>query len=162
MFPDVETPLTLNGQPLERTPGSIFTTYSTPPQPAQNAAVSVRELAAEGDSRQWEIAVGMEAMPQLNDLFLQIEFEGDVAQLFLDNTPVADWFYDGRTWEIGLRRFADRLRVQPFRLNITPLSAQQEIYFDLPPTFRNGRALALKSVAVVPQYAVSFVITKPQ
>lgn len=162
MFPDVETPLTLNGQPLERTPGSIFTTYSPPPPLAQNAAVSIRELAAEGDSRQWEIDVSMGAMPQLNDLFLQIEFEGDVAQLFLDNTPVADWFYDGRTWEIGLKRFADRLRVQPFRLKITPLSAQQDIYFDLPPTFRNGRALSLKSVAVVPQYTVSFLITEPQ
>ena len=156
VFPDVETPLELHGQPLVKRQDGIFTAYSTPPQVAQHAAVAVRELAAEGDARQWEIAIDMNAMPRLNDLFLQIEFKGDVAKLFLDNAPVADWFYDGRIWEIGLKRFADRLRVQPFRLKITPLSAQQEIYFDLPPTFQHGRALALKKVAAVPQYVVLF------
>jgi beta-galactosidase len=119
--------------------------------------VSVKSLPdAEDGARQWEIYVPTDAMQELHDIFLHIDFEGDVGQLFLSDELVADWFYDGRVWEIGLKRFAERLRAQPFRLRISPLTTAHAVYLETSPNYdEHGVALTLKSVTAVPQYRVS-------
>jgi beta-galactosidase len=97
----------------------------------------------------------MDARPELHDIFLRIDFEGDVGQLFLGEELVDDWCYDGRVWEIGLKRFADRLRDQPFRLRITPLTTAHAVYLETDVNDdEHGVALRLTSVTAVPQYGV--------
>jgi len=153
MFPDIDGGLEFDGQPLTGRQDGIFTSY-TFSVPRQEIPLSVKALPdVEDGVRQWEINVAMDAMPALNDIFLRIDFEGDVGQLFLDDELVADWFYDGRVWEIGLKRFVDRLRAQPFRLRISPLLAEADIYLETTkPQYIDGRACTLKSVKAVPQY----------
>jgi hypothetical protein len=156
MFPDIDDGLEVDGQPLTGTQDGIFMTYTLSVL-RQEIPVSVKSLTdAEDGARQWEINVEMDAMPALNDIFLRIDFEGDIGQLFLGDELVADWFYDGRVWEIGLKRFADRLRAQPFCLHISPLLAEADIYLETTkPQYVHGRTCTLKSVKAIPQYQLT-------
>jgi beta-galactosidase len=156
LFPDAKHGLTVNGTPLTGKQDGIFTTY-TLSVPHQEIPVSIKALPnAENGVRQWELTIPMDAMPELNDIFLHIDFEGDVGQLFLDDRLVADWFYDGRIWEIGLKRFTDRLRGQPFCLHISPLTTVHAVYLETRPHYdEHGVALTLNTVTAVPQYRVS-------
>jgi hypothetical protein len=152
LFPAIDGGLEMDGKPLPGKQDGLFTTY-TLNVPRQEIPVSITTLpdAADG-ARQWEIHVATDAMPELNDIFLHIDFEGDVGQLFLGDTLVDDWFYDGRIWEVGLKRFADRLRTQPFRLCISPLLAEAGIYLETKPQYVHSRVCTLKSVIAIPQY----------
>ncbi|MCF0187150.1 MAG: beta-galactosidase, partial [Bacteroidaceae bacterium] len=44
-------------------------------------------------------------VPQVNEWFLEIDYDGDVAMAFLDNEIVLDHFWYGQPWRIGLKRF---------------------------------------------------------
>jgi beta-galactosidase len=162
LFPDVEAGLKANGQQLVGVQEGVLTTY-TLSQPQREIMVSVKKLdETEDGCGQWEIAVPMDALTDVNDIFLRFDFEGDVAQLFLDETLVADWFYDGTIWEVGLKRFADRLQNQPFRLKISPLAEGAAIYLEKRPQYEHGIALTLKCVTAVPQYKVIIITGKPE
>ena len=153
MFPDIDGGLETEGQPLTGEQDGIFTRY-TCRVPGRGIPLSVASLPdTEDGAREWGITVAMDAMPELSDIFLRIDFEGDVGQLFLGDELIDDWFYDGRVWEIGLKRFAERLRARPLRLRISPLTISHELYLETQADYdEDGVALKLNSVRAVPQY----------
>ncbi|WP_153799282.1 beta-galactosidase [Foetidibacter luteolus] len=57
----------------------------------------------------------------LNDIFLHIDYRGDKAQALLNGHLVADHFYYGAPWEIGLKRLKTTAQ-QPLFLFFHPLS----------------------------------------
>lgn len=104
-------------------------------------------------------------MPQklpwgVNDLYLAVDYTGDTGMGFLNGELVADEFYKGIPWEIGLRKF------------ITPVASAKEMVFYFRPTQKNasywvdlqpypqsipdfGNAktyLKLNNIALTPQY----------
>ena len=154
LFPNVDTRLQANGQELDVAQAGIFAKYVVR-QDQRNIPVVAQEIPGDEHGwKQWEIAVPVDELTNVNDIFLRIDFEGDIARLFLDQTLVADWFYDGRIWEVGLKRFADRLTYQKFRLKIFPLLKFNQIYLEQPPHYEQDSALTLKRVAAVPRYRV--------
>gem|GEM_PF-2933395 len=40
-----------------------------------------------------------------NDVFLTVDYEGDQAELLLDGSKVAEDYYRGEPWEIGVKRW---------------------------------------------------------
>ena len=61
------------------------------------------------------------AMDGLKDLRLQIEYQGDIGSLFLENEMISDNFCNGDTWEIGLNEYREKLKHTPLVLRIAPL-----------------------------------------
>jgi hypothetical protein len=57
----------------------------------------------------------------VKDVILRIDYEGDIGQAFIDGDMISDNFWNGQTWEIGLREFTERLAKHPLTLYITPL-----------------------------------------
>ncbi|HBC87727.1 MAG TPA: glycosyl hydrolase family 35 [Lentisphaeria bacterium] len=55
------------------------------------------------------------------DLYLQINYIGDTGSAYLDGKLIHDNFWNGKTWEIGLRRFATDLLKSELVIIITPL-----------------------------------------
>jgi len=154
IFPDIDGNIQRDGRPLTGRQDGLFTAY-TVNVPRHEIAVSSTALpATKDDTREWEIHVAIDALPELNDIFLHIDFEGDVGQLFIGDDLVDDWFYDGRVWVVGLKRFADRLHDRPLRLRISPLYEDADIYLEKRPMYKDGKTLTLKRVTAVPQYAV--------
>ena len=50
------------------------------------------------------------ALRGLDDVILELDFEGDIARIFADGLLVADHYNDGRTWQVSLRHL---LRYKP-------------------------------------------------
>jgi beta-galactosidase len=89
--------------------------------------------------------------PSAGKMFLRITYEGDVARFFANGKLLADNFYNGTPWLIGLDRAPcsewDRLE-----LKILPLSNQAPIYLPggaRPAPSVNGQVVNLKEVQAV-------------
>ncbi len=81
-----------------------------------------------------------------DDLFLEIDYSGDIANLYLNGRLSADWFYTGLTWRIGLKKFRDSLIGAEVTLQIKPLYQDTPVYIEIPPRYENGCACKLHSV----------------
>jgi hypothetical protein len=58
---------------------------------------------------------------QIKDVILQVYYTGDIGQAFIDGDMIADNYWNGAVWEIGLREFAGKLVNNPLTLYITPI-----------------------------------------
>ncbi|MCL2699373.1 MAG: beta-galactosidase [Defluviitaleaceae bacterium] len=92
-----------------------------------------------------------------DDIFLEIDFAGDIANLFIDGRLSADWFYTGLTWRVGLKKFKDKINGAEIVLQIKPLYKDAPMYLEIFPAYENGRACALNSVKICEQRRFEFV-----
>lgn len=64
----------------------------------------------------------------IEDCFLNVAYQGDRAKLYWNGEFIADNFYTGKSWEIGLKRFEfpEKLRIEIFALKEnTPVFLEQ-------------------------------------
>jgi len=104
---------------------------------------------------EWEITVPPNALVHLNNLFLTVTYEGDIARISSIGKLLDDNFYNGNPWTIGLKRFLRSGDVKTISLSILPLRKDAPIYFQSTswPQFpANGQIDALKTVAWIPEY----------
>ena len=97
---------------------------------------------------------------QLNDLFLEVEYVGDRALAFIEGEMITDHFFHERTWEIGLRHFAPRLKNHEMLLFFHPIHSTYTYLGDLKRTieFENGRYLNVEAFRLVPEYKTTIVM----
>ncbi|QMV40992.1 beta-galactosidase [Cohnella cholangitidis] len=103
------------GEAGERQEG-LFRTY------ALSVAAYEAELRIEKPSdRNALVQVDTNWPEQVSDVFLQIEYDGDVAGAYLDNRLLTDHIHYGKPWPIGLKLFKEDLEGKTINLAITPL-----------------------------------------
>jgi len=101
----------------------------------------------------WRIDVPADALSSEpswdDDLLLRIEYVGDVARLYAGDRLLADDFWAGLAWEVGLRRFSEFLG-EGLRLEVLPLSRNAPIHLSpgVEPEYRQGTALRLIDVSL--------------
>jgi hypothetical protein len=133
--------------------------------PLGHAAVPVAAEPTEADfatAAIWQIKLP----PDLNlaaDPVLRISYAGDVARLTINGKLITDDFYNGATWEIGLRRHAADLAGGDVRVAILPLrrdavtGVAKKIYLAAAqiPDFAGATSVAtLQKLELVPRYEV--------
>lgn len=73
-----------------------------------------------------------EELPRTGTL-LRIHWTGDVARAHVGDTLVADQFFAGRVWEIGLDRLPDdALRAGGLRVRVLPFPADAPVHLPVP------------------------------
>jgi beta-galactosidase len=126
--------------------------------PAAWRPKGVAEAPAEGDLPQagkWAVTVPAGAIDGLSELFLKINYAGDVSRFSNGGRLLTDNFYNGEPWTIGLKRFLNPQGANTFELSILPLRNDAPVYFEFaqPPQFAaNGQIDTLDSIKLVPQY----------
>lgn len=105
----------------------------------------------------WQISVSRKQPDDANvsNLFIEVNYAGDVARLSAKERLLADNFYNGLPWSVGLRRFSDVIKEGPLELSILPLSGDAPIFLEkrFRPSFGNSRQLVdLKGVTLSAQY----------
>ena len=60
-------------------------------------------------------------MDGVKEAILQIHYDGNIGQAFIDGDMIHDNFCNGAVWEIGLKKYADRLKDTPLTIYIVPL-----------------------------------------
>lgn len=63
-----------------------------------------------------------------NDIFLELDFGGDKAELYADGKLIDDWFSNGETWQVALRRYGF-----PKKLTLKVYPFDDKVYYDLEP-----------------------------
>lgn len=86
-----------------------------------------------------------DAIHEVSDCFLQINYGGDIGKLFIDGEWEGDWFYQGDAWEIGLKRFGFPKKVT---IEIEGLEEGAPIFLEQWPSFVDGVACDIYHVAV--------------
>jgi hypothetical protein len=105
----------------------------------------------------WRIVLPAHALDGLSDVFLQIQYAGDVARLEAGQRLLADDFYKGTTWEIGMKRFAPEAFGKNLELKIMPLRKDAKIYLprDAWPHFPpSGEIADVSGIRAMPEYEV--------
>ena len=92
----------------------------------------------------------------IQELFLRVNYVGDVAMAFMKGQLVQDEFYHGEPWTIGLKRYANDLKTDPLTFYFRPLRKNAPFLGDLPkktvPNFEHGPVVDIQNVEVIPEY----------
>lgn len=113
--------------------------------------------AAFAAAAEWKLTLTQPLPPGVNNLWLNIDYTGDIGRLFVGSTLVDDDFVHGATWQIGLKRFRPEAVSSGIRLQVLPLRADAPIYVDpsvrskLP---RTGQTATADRPVLQPEYEV--------
>ena len=91
-------------------------------------------------------------LPSWCSALLRIRYVGDVARLTLNGKLIADNFYAGREFDLGLQRYAPEIFTGDLRLEILPLRKDAPIFIEpknRPDFGTNETVLNLQSVELV-------------
>jgi hypothetical protein len=113
----------------------------------------------------WSLKIPAQSMSGLSDIFLRIRYAGDVARLSLDGRLLDDDFYNGRTWEIGLKRFLPDSFGKKLEVSVLPLPRTAPIYLDArawQPMNAEGQTAKVLGVELVPEYEATLKLPKLQ
>jgi beta-galactosidase len=103
----------------------------------------------------WSLYLPPGSMDHLSNLFLKVDYQGDVARLSAKGKLLDDDFYNGHPWVVGLSRFLSPQGAGTFELSILPLRRDSTVYFELPEAISfpsNGQIDKLNGLTLVPQY----------
>ncbi len=106
-------------------------------------------------SAKWSVSVPAGALDGLSELFLEVNYEGDLARLSANHKLLDDDFYNGEPWMVGLSRFLARDGSGKFELSILPLRKDPPVYFEFPQPLQfgpDGQIDKLNSIRLVPEY----------
>lgn len=128
VYPKINlTPKIDNGTIIKLTDNKIFSAYN----------VSIPEVKFAVQSRsigQKKYVVELPTWnPQLNDLFLTIDYTGDTGMGFLNGELVTDEFYKGIPWQIGLRNFISNTTAKEMVFYFRPMYKNASYLIDLQP-----------------------------
>lgn len=86
------------------------------------------------------VSINAKEIQKVHELYLDIEYLGDRAEVYRDGKLIADWFTTGDKWHLALKRYN-----YPTELEIRIYPSVEDVYYDLP--VEHG--CILKNVAVI-------------
>jgi hypothetical protein len=111
----------------------------------------------------WKIKLPGKIDLSLNPI-LRIHYVGDVARLTLNGRLIEDNFYAGRTFDLGLNRYAPEILTGDLRLEILPLRKDAPIFFEPKdrPDFGSRESIAtVQNAEIISRHEVEFTPATP-
>ena len=118
-------------------------------------AIAPADAAFQLAAARWNLRIQWPQEADISNIFLQVDYQGDVARLLAAGRLLDDDFYNGEAWRVGLRRYRTHAGVPPLTLEILPLRRDAPIFLEpavrasLPHTPQVER---LKEIRAIPQY----------
>ncbi|WP_373518777.1 beta-galactosidase [Pricia sp.] len=127
VYPKTATKLTVDGGNLSAEPKNKVLSHFKVAMPEASLLFNACKI---NDKR---LVVSLEGgIPEnLHDVILKIDYIGDTAMGFLDNELVADEFYKGIPWEIGLRYFSNIKKAKEMNFYFRPIYKDAPFLVDL-------------------------------
>lgn len=84
--------------------------------------------------KKWTVALPQEIPEGVNDIYLNVSYTGDTGMGFVNGELVADNFYNGLLWQIGLRQFfSAAIKPTEMVLYFRPMQKNASYLLDLEP-----------------------------
>ncbi len=97
-----------------------------------------------------------EMAPGMDEVFMHLDFVADTGKMFMDGEVIADTFYTGQEWEIGLKRFYDIRKAQDngltLKCELKPLLEGAPMYLQQWPEFKDGKACGVSDIHLFAQF----------
>lgn len=123
---------------------------------APKVTAEAKPMSMTDKKGKWAIKINAQWPHYVDEIFLKIDYEGDIGNLFMDGRHIEDNFYDGRPWEVGLKRFMEGQQEIELELKIKALPESADIYFEQ--GFRpQGDLLKLNGISARTVYMKSLV-----
>lgn len=118
----------------------------------ENKAAALLTKDEKGDELKASLKVSN--MPaDRNEMFLSIDYEGDTAQMYQGGRMIADSFYTGQKWEVGLKRFCGNdSREFDCDITVDPLKEDTKLYLQEWPKMTDGKACMINGVHLIAQF----------
>lgn len=116
--------------------------------------VNTRLAQACEDKKTYDLEIELSEF-SANDCYINICYQGDQAKLYLEGELIADHYYTGRDWEIGLKRFDFPGKL---RLEVYPLREDAKVFLEKWPVMKDAVACELSRIWAEPEY-VEFITT---
>ncbi len=159
IYPPLQERITSTGGTLTDAADGFFTRY-TLTVPEHKPELAGRSLSADTFS----IGIPAALLDGIQDVFLSIDYLGDMGHAYIDGRLVSDHFSHGIPWEIGLKRFVSPDKEQEMIVRLTPLrpGASATRYFSTGMAFRpvadEVALLKINSVSIIPEYHTSLAL----
>ena len=102
----------------------------------------VPDVTVQAASTRRYVVRAPQGLGRLHDVRLRVRYRGDRVLAFIAGELVADHFFQGEAWDLGLRKFIDRLRENDMVLVFHPMHRSYAYFDDLAPedrpTFNEG------------------------
>ena len=159
VFPPLAGQLVLDGVSLPGVQSGVFTVYHLPVAETQFTPVLQRirpagptapvQIGSQGVAtppteaafelaETWQVGLLPATYDHGDNAYLVVDYYGDIARAYTGDQLIADNFFNGRKWEIGLQRFMTAIRETGVRLQFLPLRKDAPIY--LPREYRRQNA----------------------
>lgn len=76
------------------------------------------------------IKINKDSFERVKDIFLSIDYTGDIGNAFIEGHLINDNFFNGTSWEIGLKRYYPELCNNDLYLYITPIQKGKVVIKD--------------------------------
>jgi len=153
VFPDVDGGLRSPYGSLECEKDGLFTRYSVS---VPHRQVDLRIDAVRPDKA--VVQVSADSFEGLDEVLLHVCYRGNTGSAMIDGKLISDNFYNGTTWEIGLKRFLPEAFEKPIYLYVTPLRKGSGVIIDSTVATRDSvdceQTAEILSIRTVPVYSV--------
>ncbi|WP_338785214.1 beta-galactosidase [Streptomyces sp. DG1A-41] len=140
------------GTPVREAADGVFTRYTIEAAPLPDSAVPVTLVRPAGPApgpvtgvqgrasaptdkyvetvaAEYRVDVPENLLRATAGVLLRLRWTGDLARAYVGDVLVADQFYSGRVWDIGLDRLpVEALRTEGLRLKVLPLAADARVH----------------------------------
>lgn len=76
--------------------------------------------------KKYRIKIDTKKLKEVHELYLQIDFRGNKAEVYHEDKLIADWFTTGDIWHLALKRYD-----YPSELEIRIYPSVEDVYYDL-------------------------------
>lgn len=162
IYPPVPQSITATAGHLTQRDEGLFTRCSLTLQPYQSTP-RIQRLSAHTLS----ITLSEEILTGVEDVFLCLDYVGDMGHAYLDGKLMSDHFANGLPWEIGLKRFLSQ-KERELLIHLSPLTSDAAVlrYFPTGMAFRpsvdDTAGVEVRSLTLLPHYSSSLALLDEQ
>ncbi len=160
VFPPPDAPLLTSGEPVPPNRVGLFAQYQLS-LPLQSAPVTIDLLSPD----KAVVQLPPDLLRGVDNLYLRIDYAGDIGSCYVDGQLVADNFHNGTIWEIGLKQILCERAAPELYFLITPTrrNVKQAIVASSAMAFIPGSAdigvAAIQTIEAVPEYRASLTVS---
>ncbi|GAA2768213.1 hypothetical protein GCM10010103_72550 [Streptomyces paradoxus] len=167
VLPAPDSALVVEGAGVREAADGVFTRYTVDAGPPAGTVATVRSVRPAGPApepvtgvqgrasvpgekdvdaaaAEYRVDVPQDLLRNPSGVLLRLRWTGDLARACVGDALVADQFWSGRVWDIGLDRLPARaLRTEGLRLKVLPLAPDAAVHVPEQPddTWREARVL---------------------
>jgi hypothetical protein len=96
----------------------------------------------------------------LNQLYLHIDYTGDLGEIRNGYKLISDNFNNFTTWSVGLKQFGDQIEGQQLIIDLYPFTSGFRIYFDRELSEDEMGKTGIRDLKFIPEYSRDILIIK--